>query len=56
MDEPPTTTPLDGRTEEAPTSDQRSHRGLWVRLLLTVAVITAPLVYIIGQQSPDLAA
>ena len=54
MDDQPSTSPLEGRTEEAPISDQRSRKGLWVRLVLTMAVILAPLGYLISQQSPDL--
>ncbi len=54
MDEPPTTAPLDAPSEEAPAILRRSAGKWWLRLLVILLVILAPLGYIISQQSPDL--
>lgn len=54
MDEPPTTSPLEGRSDGRTVTDQRPRRNVWLRLLFVLAVILAPLGFIIGQQSPDL--
>jgi hypothetical protein len=54
MEEPPAISPLEGRGEEAQVGGRRSRSGLWARLLLTLAVVLAPLGYLISQQSPDL--
>jgi hypothetical protein len=54
MDEPPSVSSLGSRAEAKPSSDRRSRGRLWVRLLLTLAVIAAPLIYVLSQQSPDL--
>jgi hypothetical protein len=56
MDEPPTTAPLDAPAEEAPVILRRSADRWWLRLLVILLVILAPLGYLISQQSPDLLA
>jgi hypothetical protein len=54
VDELPTTRPPETPAEGTPASGRRVRQLLWVRLLLTLVVLVAPLAYIIGQQSPNL--
>jgi hypothetical protein len=54
MDETPTTAPLDAPAEEAPAILRRSASRWWLRLLVILLVILAPLGYLISKQPPDL--
>ncbi len=54
MDDQSSTSPLEAPPAWESARIRRSRRALWTRLLLILAVIVAPLVYIIGEQSPDL--
>jgi hypothetical protein len=54
VDEPPTTAPLDAPAAEVPAILRRSAGRWWLRLLVMLLVILAPLGYLISQQSPDL--